>query len=859
MPAFGRVNGAWVQGDLRQRANGEWTDERDNVYARVDGAWVQVQPEPQDLLPPENLLAVATSNEATLTWTNPTQDVTPTDVQIRIPEITPVWTELVYPTTLLVWAALAASTNYQFQVRYIVREDGEVTLTSPTASAFFTTDALAGPGIPAPDPGGGGGSTVDWPSLPGGGTVGSGGCWYEWILQEFVEAGLTGGNWEDTAITGDEDGTGLVDLAVDFGALGVECGSVLRYKWREVCNGVPGDYEFNPVFTYICDATANCGGVAISTRFTGSTFADAIFAMPQVCYRAALGESVIEDYISEEIYGKLPGYGSYGFGDGQWNVSAKFGASDTGAAIIAGDCAALGLIDETTDLSITLSVRLQNQPLDDISGGTRLAVFGKRITVRAYEEGAGYRIGVVFPKMGGGSYSLQSTTELPLSEWQLLVLTIDQDGDKVLYVDGDADVTDTDTTAAKFDDISDELELYGNQNAAIRVVGGWDRILTAEEISLLDGYDAILLGMGPLWYSTLDEQEQDEFYIWPTYAEGIAGSIHRSAPYGPAFTPTWTIEYLAMEWPTLAVCGTDDALLKLGPEWFDAFLLQAAPIPTYDDMLENEIGAIWYAALDGDTGTADPIGGTITDAGGYRYHTFITTGQNSTVLLDRFYVGTAGTLTVDALIIGGGGSGGRGAVSGRGGGGGAGGYIELTAYDVTDVALVRIGAGGSNNPSANGGQSEFDGNIADGGGFGGNNTGVNGGAGGSGGGGGGVGASNGTGGTATVGQGNDGGDAGASNGGGGGGGASTAGADGVGSTPGGGGAGLAWVDGVTRAGGGGGAISGAGGAGGGGNGATAFGSGVSGAANTGSGGGGSFDFNAPGRGGNGVVIIRYLI
>jgi hypothetical protein len=275
-----------------------------------------------------------------------------------------------------------------------------------------------------------------------------------------------------------------------------------------------------------------------------------------------------------------------------------------------------------------------------------------------------------------------------------------------------------------------------------------------------------------------------------------------------------------------------------------------------------------------------PTGGTVTDAGGYRTHTFTSSG---TLIVPAGFSGGA-----EVLVIGGGGGGG----SGRGGGGGAGGLLFNSNLNLTASTSypVTIGAGGA--AETNGSNSVFSNLNAVGGGRGGShdgnsavitNNGQNGGSGG--------GAAINynsnifTGGAATAGQGNNGatsGSAGIDNprNTGGGGGASEAGRAGsggnatwtTGTAPKGGeglffpqfstitGSPLGWF-----AGGGGGsrggsdrqgAPAGTGGQGGGGAGQSTS-VGTAGIANTGGGGGGSE--STGGAGGLGIVIVRYYI
>ena len=305
------------------------------------------------------------------------------------------------------------------------------------------------------------------------------------------------------------------------------------------------------------------------------------------------------------------------------------------------------------------------------------------------------------------------------------------------------------------------------------------------------------------------------------------------------------------------------------------------PAAVYNNVTAGNVVSIIVTNSDGiasaavtKTAVAMPSGGTVTTSGGYRIHTFTSTGN--------FVVPSGVSVTADYLIVAGGGGGGSSTYTAhRGaGGGGAGGmrYITSTAISAgTYSAAVGGGGAGRNNGTTGGGggNSSFNGTVSNGGGGGGGHSPgaqTAAGTGGSGGGG-----TNGFSGAAgTSGQGNAGGNGGANVDdpycGGGGGGKGVAGSAGVnnsgGNDPGGnGGAGSSnSITGtaVTYAGGGGGngSSGGSGGSGGGGNGgassSTAQGVGVShGGTNLGGGGGGSQQVS--GNGGSGVVIIRYQL
>ena len=289
--------------------------------------------------------------------------------------------------------------------------------------------------------------------------------------------------------------------------------------------------------------------------------------------------------------------------------------------------------------------------------------------------------------------------------------------------------------------------------------------------------------------------------------------------------------------------------------------------------LEEYRSGQWLAVSD----VVSADGGTIAVAGGYKYHTFTSSGTFSV---------RSGSTVVEYLIVAGGGSHRAGGAVTGSGGGGAGGVVDSSITATAQTYPIVIGAGGAGASGAgngsNGDNSTAFGQTAIGGGRG---ASYNGWAAASGGSGGGGGYAPTAGAAGTLGQGNAGGTGinGTTRVGGGGGGAGGAGGDGSGSgssgVAGNGGVGINWKSlGTYYAGGGaggaapwteGGKTAGTGGLGGGGNGARAssqvYLAGDAGAANTGGGvggasvNGGSQDNQAAANGGSGIVIIRYAI
>lgn len=250
-----------------------------------------------------------------------------------------------------------------------------------------------------------------------------------------------------------------------------------------------------------------------------------------------------------------------------------------------------------------------------------------------------------------------------------------------------------------------------------------------------------------------------------------------------------------------------------------------------------------------DTSGFEATGGTITESGGYTYHTFTSNGT--------FEVTSGDATTCEYVVVGGGGGGGGDDLNSSGGGGGGGGQVQsssaLFAVGTYAVTVGAGGAGGAAHGSA-GSSSTFN-SLTSAGGSGGGGGGTDGNGGTIGGGGG---ADDST----YVGDGGDGslydGGTGGSNGGGGGGGAGGNGSSAPGFNIGGnGGPGVTWAGVGYGGGGSGGAYTTPGTASsGGGTGATFAGTGGAGTANRGGGGGGG-RFGDGGAGGSGVVIVRY--
>lgn len=499
MAVYKREASGWSeQGIMRARSGSEWTGIADAGYAWNGTEWVNFQPlAASDLNPPESLVVLPSDTSASATWVNPTQDVgnEPTHLQLRIPETTDVWTEYAMDVAAASVGFLTESTNYQWQIRYIIREDGSITKTSPITEAFFTTTALSGPGTPAADPGGSGpDTTIPWGGTGNDGPVGGPGCWWEYIVQTADTPASGTITFSDTAVTGSFDGD-AGSLDIDFVAEGLTCGQAARMKYRENCDGTPGDYAYGDPFVIACDWSADCGGNSGSASFAIEPFTDAIHAMPKVCV-AAFDPLQIEDHVVSGLtYGKLDGFLSVSKQDNDDVLIAKNTNGTLGKPVAAGKVGALALLEDADDASFTLNVMLDEVPGGSGGGGGvapasfPIVRWGKNVAISAvFATTTTWYPRASYIDANGDFVTLTSSTALSLDAWHTVTLTMDSDGTKTLYADAISEATDTSNVAPAFSDagIGQDVEIYLNESGRIRRVCAWDRVLSEAEVGLVN-------------------------------------------------------------------------------------------------------------------------------------------------------------------------------------------------------------------------------------------------------------------------------------------------------------------------------------------------------------------------------------
>lgn len=446
------------------------------------------------LIPVNSITATSiTNNSAAFTWELPAQvNAAPTQVRVRILEISDGWAEYSYPFSAWSYAGLTHSTQYTFQVQLIRRVEETVAFydafrncpavpvirmsESPIRSFVFTT--LPGISDPIPDPGGTGGDTIiPIPDVPGPGApgpVGGSDCWWEWEFQKFaIFTGFT-----DTGIGGEVAGD-AGEISYDLNTLDP---GIYRVKYCEICDSVEQDCNFGNLFSAPTDWTLACGGAVESPSLGTGIYTDAIYHIPYICQTETSGLQ-IRDGVSGTVLTRQSGLvAPLNDTDNEWGLlSGDF--TQATQPLVSGELAAINALHSQQDFTIMMSLKLTELPGASLPFNNATIInLGQRIRLTVQQGSSGWTAGAVAPRDTGGAVILNSNNELALNEYHAVVFRCDADGDKELFVNGQLASIDDSGEFLNLDDADASIAVHGISTSVIRQIVGWDRLLTNEEI-----------------------------------------------------------------------------------------------------------------------------------------------------------------------------------------------------------------------------------------------------------------------------------------------------------------------------------------------------------------------------------------
>lgn len=431
---------------------------------------------------------------ATFTWENPAQTQgVPTHVRVRIAEFGDTWAEYTYPITTWTAYGLNPSTEYTFQIQLVRRASSTVSFVSALRncpsipvqveslsdirSRSFTTDGGLGP----PTDDGGGGSVFPIPDPPGGtgGPVGGTGCWWEWQIQVV---NLTTGLWDDTTYSGTAAGN-IGNIAFDISVL--DPLRVYRMKYREVCNGVPGPWQYGGPFTGGADWADNCGGLDVSDSRFVAPYDDAdLWVIPYMCFVEGEGLFIREYLSGVEI---IPGMGyRIGYTDAEGEVLLFADEwADSPVARLVGSTYLPSLVglDNSDDFSIAVELKFPDFPVPPVGGfGTEniINIGDGRLQFNiTYNNNGNWGVQFIAVREIGGTMILNSPLTLTggTADWTNIKVSVDQDGYKVMSIDDAVVATDATNEEIRLDGMTGAMQIKGMSDMRIRKFYGWNRAL----------------------------------------------------------------------------------------------------------------------------------------------------------------------------------------------------------------------------------------------------------------------------------------------------------------------------------------------------------------------------------------------
>jgi len=481
------------------------------------------------VLPLKAVAAVSstpTASSVAATWENPQQDaITPTHVRVRIFQLSPTdWAEYSYPINSWEFFGLLPATQYTLQIQLVARFETTDSFVSTTRncpsvpvlrtaessiiSHTFVTDTGVGP--PTDNETNDDNVIFTFPGTDGDpGVVDGSDCWWGYQFQYRSACA-----WADTNV-GEAFAAGNVgDVTIDTSGVpfSTYANSLFRVKYREVCNGVAGDWVYGQSFMAVDFSASPCLGIVKSASLTATEFSGAdMLAFPSVCQESGTYIQVIDEVSDNEFLTFNPHFGCVEYIDSEWTLiaadsaEAGFGSPIRGP-IAVGLAPTVGTLNNISDFTLGFELKIPNNAwyASGARGVFEIMNFGGKIRVLIAQNTTDYSLIIQVPRLSGGVFELRMDS-LAYGAWVPVYYVHDAseiDGRK-LY--NNRALQDTSTVAFDNDlgGITSEVKFSAVNLMQLRKVYAWD---SAENVTDSPYVNAIR-GLGAVAHWPLDGTE----------------------------------------------------------------------------------------------------------------------------------------------------------------------------------------------------------------------------------------------------------------------------------------------------------------------------------------------------------------
>jgi len=455
---------------------------------------------------PANITITKNEYSASFTWELPDgDDITPTEVQVRILEISPnTWATYTYPKTSWSTSGLVPGTQYTFQIRLRAVFEATDSFVSTTRNCpsvpvlrtaessikakVFTTDDGVGPPI---DNGTDNTEVIfRYPETDGTpGAVGGSDCWWGYKFQYRAACA-----WADTAVSEAFADGNVGDVTIDTGAAPFTTypNALFRLAYREICNGVTQDWVYGEPFMAADFGNPDCLGISKSISQSTSPFATAdMFALPAACQGDGTGLQIVDGLTQDEFFPMEPGFKCIEYIDDEWTIIADDTTDPAVSNVIytgllQGTVPEVGNLHDESDFTISLEIKVPDNSLV-LAGGTgayTILNMGGAVLVNVTQNVSDYSITVVVPRSGGGSYVFRADN-LAYATWNSVfyVHDVSEADGRQLWVNQAIVDTSSNAFLNEFSDIDNSVTISTVNDMQIRKVYGWTRALTPAEIT----------------------------------------------------------------------------------------------------------------------------------------------------------------------------------------------------------------------------------------------------------------------------------------------------------------------------------------------------------------------------------------